>query len=604
MLALFLAGKACAEVSVSAELSQPEAQVGEVVELRVQVNGTQSAELPQELPVEDLQIRMTGQSTQVQMVNFKVSSSVVYSYAILGMRPGSFTIPSVPVRAGGREFRTPQLRLAVRDRSSPGGYAAIPAPAPPVSAVQAGSASPRGAVAQPGARSTRSRQPSDQDRLAFGEIECAKTKIYAGEAVPVEIRFLFDASYPVQVRGKVDFGGEGVIAERFPEPKETREERDGVVYNVLTFRTVLSAVKTGAIEIAPAKLDCQMQLPGALPPGFDDPVFQQLMGGRSPFGQTRDLAVRTAPLRLEVLPLPKEERPDSFAGAVGQFDLDASVATPRPAPGDPATLTLKVSGKGNFKAMGAPVLTGTEGWRSYPPTDKLDDADSLSLSGVKSFDFTLIAQQPMKLSPGGAFSYFDPVAAKYVTLTTPPLPLEAWPGTGGSSSAGAVPASASATPSSSPTAAPAPPGKGPQAAEGVPLDALTFRSWRATMHRSEFLIASAALLVAALSLAGFLRYLQLHAQGGTPAMRRRRRLAQLWGALQSGNLDAASFYEAAIEYAVLVDTTPDSREAALPGLQERRDVLKYGSGGPVALGDSERERVLGTLRGLTAKPPR
>lgn len=81
----------------------------------------------------------------------------------------------------------------------------------------------------------------------------------------MEIRYYFDANYQVQVRGKVDFGGEGIVAERFPDPKESREERDGTVYNVLTFRTLLSAVKPGVIDVPPAKLDCQVQVPGVLP---------------------------------------------------------------------------------------------------------------------------------------------------------------------------------------------------------------------------------------------------------------------------------------------------------------------------------------------------
>ena len=166
----------------------------------------------------------------------------------------------------------------------------------------------------------------------------------------------------------------------------------------------------------------------ALPPGFDDPVFQQLMGGQAGFSQPRELTVATAPLHLEILPLPKEGRPVSFTGAVGQFDVDAIVSNPRPSPGDPLNLIVKIGGKGNFKGMGPPVLTETNGWRSYPPGDKFDSTDDLSYAGVKSFDYTLIAQEPKSASPGCEFSYFDPVTAKYMTLATKPLPVTASPG--------------------------------------------------------------------------------------------------------------------------------------------------------------------------------
>jgi hypothetical protein len=433
--------------------------------------------------------------------------------------------------------------------------------------------------------------------LAFGEITCPKKAIFAGEVVPVEIRYYFDANYQVQVRGKVDFGGEGIVAERFPDPKESREERDGTVYNVLTFRTLLSAVKPGTIDVPPAKLDCQVQVPGGSPPGFDDPIFRQLMGGQSPFMQARDLQVKTAPLHLDILPLPKEGRPASFSGAVGQFDIDALVSNPKPAPGDPATLSVKIGGKGNFKGMGAPVLTEDEGWRSYPPTDKFDSSDDLSYSGVKSFDFTLIAQEPKKSSPGAEFSYFDPTTAKYVTLNTKPLPLQASPG---SASNPAVPPDASAgsgekTPSKN---------SGPdhqEVKQGDPVPGMTLRSWKTPLVRSEFVIATLAMLTAALALLGILWYRHVQAHGGSARAQRRRMIAELLASVRSESLDAAATFEAALGYLELAIPASEERKALIDSLTARRDQLKYGVGGTHPLASTERAEILYALTELTSR---
>lgn len=580
-----------ADVAVSSELSQTDVAVGEMVELRVNVSGAQGAEVPQELPVEGLQIRLTGQSTQVQMVNFKFSSSVLYTYAILPMRTGSFIIPSVPVGAGGRQFRTQSLRLQVHDRAAsapaPSGPGYIPAPQ---------------VIPQPGAAQqqvripVRAQQPAASGRLTFGEIACPKKSLYAGEVVPVEIRFYFDARYPVQVRGKVDFGSEGVLIERFQDPKESREEIEGVLYNVLTFKTLLSAIKPGTIDIPPAKLDSQMQLPGGAPPGFDDPIFRQMMGGQSPFTQTKEIAVKTDPLHLEILPLPKEGRPASFAGAVGQFDIDSSVQNPRPAPGDPVTLSVRIEGKGNFKGMGAPVLTGTDGWRSYPPTDKFEGSDYLSLSGVKTFDYTLIAQEPRQSSPGAEFSYFDPSAAKYVTLSAKALPVDASPGNPTNSSASAASATAPA-PGVTPAAAS---GAKEETREGEPLSVLTMHSWKSPIHRAGFLAVTIVMIVITAGLAGILYWRDLEARGGTASSRRRRRLSELWTVLNAEGADAAAIYEAAVEYAELVAAPSEKRDSAVASLTERRDVLKYGSGGSKPLSASEREQLLQNLKALKA----
>ena len=590
-------GLHAADVSVSAELTRPQISQGEMAELQIKVSGAQQADVPQQIQTDGLQIRLTGQSTQVQMVNFKVTSSVIYSYIVMPLRTGNFTIPGVTVTADGRQFRTGELAFKVDDSRSaptPSSSSSAQMGLPP-GMPQGMPPGILGGIPMPGFQQRRPRpapQRIDEGKLAFGEINCPKKTLYAGEMTPVEIRYYFDARYPVQVRGRVDFGCEGILVERFPDPKQTREDRDGITYNVLTFHSLLSAVKPGSLDVAPAKLDCEMQLPGGLPPGFDDPVFQQLMGGQNGFGQAKELSVKTSGLHLEVLPLPKEGRPESFAGAVGQFDIDSIVSNPHPAPGDPANLVVKIGGRGNFKGMGAPVLTQTDGWRSYPPSDKFDSSDELSYTGVKSFDFTLIAQYPQKESPGCEFSYFDPTNAKYVTLTSKPLPLIASPGGPSPTIAGAIPA---ASPEATPARLPLASGNSASLKEGEPMSGITLHSWATPLQRNEFLIASLAMLVATAALAGILAYLKIQAQGGTAATRRRKHLAELRSLLVSGTTDAGSTYDAAVEYAELVIPPSEKRDALISGLTERRDMLKYGSGGSLPLPASEHRELLGSL---------
>jgi len=578
------------EISVTAGLSRSEVNSGDMAELQIKVSGAQRADVPQQIPVEGLNVRLTGQSTQVQMVNFKVTSSVVYSYIVMPLRTGHFTIPSVTVSADGGKFRTQSLPFSVRDSSGPSSSGGVGATSPSMQPQNSGvpgmvgSSRPRPAPSRP-----------DLEKVAFGEIDCSKKTVYAGEMVPVEIRYYFDARYSAQVRGRVDFGGEGVLLERFPDPKEGREERNGILYNVLTFRSLLSGVKPGLVDLKPAKLDCEIQLPGELPPGFDDPVFQQLLGGQARFGQTREVAVKTAPLHLEVLPLPKEGRPPAFTGAVGQFDIDMIVSNPHPAPGDPVTLNVKIGGKGNFKGMGPPVLTGIDDWRTYPPTDKFDSSDELAYTGVKSFDFTLIAQKAAHFSPGAEFSYFDPQSGKYQTLTVKPLPLEATPGSAVSVPPTAAPGKESPAPNSSPSSA-----KAPSAAtrgDENPIPGATLHSWTTPVLRSEFLIASLSLIISAAALAGFLWYRDLQAKGGSVATRHKRRLSELWSIINNESLDAASTYDAVLEYLEMSD--PENLpEAILAQLTDRRDHFKYGIGGDHPLSQADRKQLLSELSAL------
>ena len=65
MLLLLSPHAAAADVSVTAELSRPQISAGNMAELQVKVTGAQQADVPQQIAVEGLQIRLTGQSTQV-----------------------------------------------------------------------------------------------------------------------------------------------------------------------------------------------------------------------------------------------------------------------------------------------------------------------------------------------------------------------------------------------------------------------------------------------------------------------------------------------------------------------------------------------------------
>ena len=104
-----------------------------------------------------------------------------------------------------------------------------------------------------------------------------------------------------------------------------------------------------------------------------------------------------------------------------------------------------------------------------------------------------------------------------------------------------------------------------------------------------------------LALVGILRYFKVQSEGGTPASRRRRRLAELWSSLNSETLDAGAAYEAALEYAGLISVEETKRAALIVTLSERRDILKYGVGGSVLLTQSEKDRLLETLRNLSSK---
>lgn len=93
--------------SVTAVLNSSEAALGETVRLEIRVTGVRSADAPEEIMVDGLEIRRTGTSQRIEMNNLNLTSSVVYDYTVMPLRAGSFTIPLKP-------FASETIRCAPR----------------------------------------------------------------------------------------------------------------------------------------------------------------------------------------------------------------------------------------------------------------------------------------------------------------------------------------------------------------------------------------------------------------------------------------------------------------------------------------------------------
>ncbi|MFM8983595.1 MAG: BatD family protein, partial [Spartobacteria bacterium] len=299
------------------------------------------------------------------------------------------------------------------------------------------------------------------------------------------MRYYFLGSIGGEVGDRPNLTGEGFTTQKLNNVPKREQIVNGENYVVFAFQTSITPAKSGMLEIPPAALEARLQLPGSVPPGFDD--FFRNFGGMVPpgmFTNARQVAVETRPVQLEVSPLPKQDRPENFTGAIGKFKMEASVNPKKTGPGDPVTLRVVVSGQGNFEAMGAPVLTGDENWRTYPPSENFQPADGINFSGEKVYEFMLVARTDQTQTPGVSFSFFDPDSGKYETLTQAPLPVEARAGEPNQSSivTGAESKDAkAATSEKAPASAPAPPKPAGSSSWTIPLFNPAFLMANATL---------------------------------------------------------------------------------------------------------------------------
>jgi len=396
---------AMAETAVSASLSETSTDVDHPVQLDVKIEDARVTR-PPNVVADGLSIDFAGTSSQTQILNFKASSVTTFTYIVTPTKAGLFQIPPIEVVAGGKVYKTASLTLQVLQEN--GGNAD-------------GSTNP----AKP----------------FFAELVVPKESAYVGEVIPIELRFYFSQGieYQPYPQGQFPlFDGDGFVTKKYPEPIEKRLMANGRTYNVVVYRTGLCGVKPGKLDLNSATQTFLVAAPFGprSAPGLIDPT--------QPY-QQQVAEIKTNGASILIKSTPTAVRPASFSGAVGEFTLATSVNPLQAQTGDPIKMEVEISGLGNFDRMEQPVLSSTDGWRVYQPSEQVKALDEIGLSGTKRYSYILVAAKPVKMLPDVEFSYFNPATEKFVTLRStptniqidgPPLPdIVATPGTQATSAA-------------------------------------------------------------------------------------------------------------------------------------------------------------------------
>ena len=425
--------------TVTAVLTSSETEIDRPVQLQIKVTGDSNATPPEDIAVDGLDIRYTGQSQLVEGRNFKFTYSFVYNYTILPLKAGTFTIPPQAVRTSNGALRTPALTLNVASnddgtttsrRGGGGGSNAI-----------------------------------DEKKIAFAELIIPKTSAYVGEIIPAEIRLGISSRVPHRLIEGATLSGQGFTAQRMPNPQQTIESVNGRSYEVVTFKTAITAVRSGRLELAAKDAKAIVQVPRrasrarprspfdifGMDDPFSDPFFNDPLAG---MGEQREIKFSSETTTLEIKPLPPNA-PVNFSGAVGIFSLTTDVKPKTAQIGDPLTVTANISGRGNFDRVSAPVLESERGWHTYPPGSSFKPNDDIGISGTKAFEMVLTPNEQKKAVPPLIFSYFDPLKENYVTLKSDQMPVvveggSAPPGNPAIASASTTPPPATARPTAAP----------------------------------------------------------------------------------------------------------------------------------------------------------
>jgi hypothetical protein len=185
-------------------------------------------------------------------------------------------------------------------------------------------------------------------------------------------------------------------------------DKDGraAVYWRYQFTRTFTAKKVDVFTFGPVTLKGDFGVAG----GVDD----RLVG--------KEIYAVAKALHVAIKDVPGEGRPDSYSGAIGQFNLAADLTPKEAKTGDPMTLTLTLSGRGTLEDTLAPDLSKVPG---IPGKFKVYDATEQTKSQERQFTYSL---RPLDAGvtefPAVPFSYFDVQQERYVTLRTEPIRVE------------------------------------------------------------------------------------------------------------------------------------------------------------------------------------
>jgi len=388
------------DVQVTASVSADTVGIQDQFQLTVRITGSDIGDLPApRLPAFKGFRVVAGPSvsTQFQWINGRTSHSKSFIYILVPQREGQFTIDPVEATVGGRAYKTDPIDIRVTAGR------VIPKPLQPT--IPDPFAEPDLGVART--------QPTGDEVFVSAELD--RSTAYVGQQVTLSYLLYTQTSVSgLQLQDNPPLNGFWVEdLEVDPQPTGKRSEVNGREYVAyLVKKQALFPTTTGKLTIPSATFAISARSAG---------------GFFGLFGQTETLYRKTREMRIEVKPLPQENRPADFSNAVGSFALSSKVNKDEVATGDAVTLEIRLSGEGNIRMIPDLQLPPLPDFTIYSSkqTENIQRSGARSVAGEKIWEYVLVPKAPGPHPiPPTSFTFFNPESASYETVLTSVLPLQ------------------------------------------------------------------------------------------------------------------------------------------------------------------------------------
>ncbi len=346
-----------------------------------------------------------NQATSMQFINGQMSASITYSYIVVGVNLGTYKIESASIYYEDKVFNSEPISISI--------------------------AKATGNLSE--GNTTGGISNEELAKNVFIRAIPSKTRVYQGEQITVSYKLYTKLNISSPQINKLP-ANEGFWAEDL-------ESSNNIAFNIEMYngerfraaeikRVALFPTKSGELTVSPFELKVPVIIKKRRNSRdvFDD-FFNDSFFGRS---ETIEYVAKSNSINVDVKPLPQNNVPATFKGAVGDFNFSAVLDKSDVELNEAITFKVSISGNGNIQLIGVPEVELPNGFEKYDPKSSKSISRKNIVSGSKSVEYLAIARIPgIKEIPPVEFSYFDPAKKRYVTKRSSPFTINVKKGEGG-----------------------------------------------------------------------------------------------------------------------------------------------------------------------------
>jgi hypothetical protein len=381
-----------ADVKLIATVNKTQVGVGEPFEVDFTINGSGS-----HFTAPDFSAFQVISGPSVSFSDDGGNPKTTWAYTLSASKEGTFTITAAAIVVNGHTLLSNQVKIKVQGQ------------APPQAAQQ--TQTPQTAQHPPDV-DVNSNDPS---KSVFIRADVNKTTVYTGQQIIVRYKLYtrmdLAGGQPDKAPDLNGFWSQDIINKNRTNANWTSETYKGLRYSVVVIKqTALFPQHPGDLTIDPLVMTFIVRK------RLEKRVFNNA------FGNYEDVKyqAKSAPVVIHALPLPTEGKPADFSGAVGNYTVYTDVDKKQLKANETINYTFEVRGQGNLNLINPPRITPPADFEKYDPktTDRIT-VDSTGESGSRQFNYLLIPRHQGDYTLDLArFSYFDPIAKRYVTVPT------------------------------------------------------------------------------------------------------------------------------------------------------------------------------------------